>query len=118
MNDTLNKLARLSGFITAMIKSAEAEGGDTLSDGFVYMLQTTYSKAKDAWKGIDPLDVFADQLVMNTGRNFPKDLFLTGFKTLNDTIDKRVELEIAKLARLMTISQTIIESGGIHIEEE
>lgn len=118
MNDTLTKLAKLSAFIEASMKAAEAEGGDTLSDGFVYMLQTTYSKAKDAWKGIDPLDVFADQLVMNTGRNFPKDLFLTGFKTLNDTINKRVELEITKLARLMAISQTIIESGGIHIEEE
>ena len=54
---------------------------------------------------------------MNTGRNFPKDLFFTGFKTLSDTIDKRVELEIAKLARLITISQTILENGGIHIEE-
>ena len=116
MNDILDKLAKLSGFITAMMKSAEAEG-DTLSDGFVYMLQTTYIKAKDDWKGIEPLDVFADQLVMNMGHNFPKDLFMTGFKTLNDTINTRVEIEIAKLARLMAISQAIIENGGIHIEE-
>ena len=48
MNDTLNKLTALSGFLEGSMKSAEAEGGDTLSDGFVYMLQTTYSKAKDA----------------------------------------------------------------------
>jgi hypothetical protein len=118
MNETLTKLARLSAFVEASMKAAEAEDGDTLSDRFVYMLQTTYSKAKDAWNGIDPLDVFADQLVMNTGRNFPKDLFLTGFKTLNDTINKRVELEISQQARLMAISKVIIENGGIHIEEE
>lgn len=118
MNDILDKLAKLSGFITAMMKSAEAEG-DTLSDKFVYTLRTTYDTAKSEWKGgIEPLDVFADQLVMNVGINFPKDLFMTGFKTLNDTINTRVELEITKLTRLIAISQTIIESGGIHIEEE
>ena len=118
MNDVLTKLARLSAFVEASMKAAEAEDGDSLSDRFVYMLQTTYSKAKDAWKGIDPLDVFTDQLVTSVGHNFPKDLFMSGFKTLDDTINKRVELEIAQQARLMAISKVIIENGGIHIEEE
>lgn len=118
MNDVLNKLAKLSAFIEASIKAAEAEE-ETLSDGFVYTLRTTYDNSKNSWKGnIEPLDRFTDDLVTNVGYNFPKDLFLMGFKTLDDTIDKRVKLEITKLARLMAISQTIIENGGIHIEEE
>lgn len=116
MNDVLTKLARLSAFVEASMKATEAEDGDNLSDRFVYMLQTTYSKAKDAWKGVDPLDVFTDQLVTNVGYNFPKDLFITGFKTLNDTINKRVELEITQQARLMAISKVILENGGIHID--
>ena len=116
MNDILNKLAKLSAFIKVSMKSAEAED-DTLSDCFIYTLHESYDKAKSSWKGIDPLDSFADDLIRHVGYNFPKDLFIRGLKTLYDTIDTRVELEIAKLARLMVISQTIIEKGGIHIEE-
>ena len=117
MNDILNKLAKLSAFVEASMKSAEAEE-DTLSDEFVYTLRTTYENNKNTWKGnIEPLDRFTDDLVTSVGYNSPKDLFIRGFKTLNDTIDTRVEIEIAKLARLMVISQTIIENGGIHIEE-
>lgn len=118
MHNILNKLAKLSAFVEASIKAAEAEE-ETLSDVFVQKLRTTYENNKNAWEGnIEPLDRFTDDLVTNVGHNFPKDLFITGFKTLNDTIDKRVRLEIIKLARLMAISQTIIENGGIHIEEE
>ena len=116
MNDRLNKLAKLSGFITAMLESAEAEG-DTLSDEFVYILRTTYDAAKSEWKGIDPLDRFIDGLVTCTGLNFPKESFMEAFKLLNDTVAHRAKIEAIDQARLTLASLEIIAGGGIHIEE-
>lgn len=117
MNDILNKLAALSGFLEGSMKSAEAEE-DILSDSFVHTLRTTYDIAKSTWQGVDPLDRFADQLVMHTGHNFPKDSFMEAFKLLNDTVAHRAKIEAIDQARLMLAGLEIIAGGGIHIIEE
>jgi hypothetical protein len=115
MNDILNKLAALSGFLEGSMKSAEAEE-DILSDSFVHTLRTTYDIAKSTWQGVEPLDRFADQLVMHTGHNFPKDLFMETFKLLSDTVDHRARIEAMDQARFMLASLEIIAGGGIHID--
>ena len=115
MNDILNKLAALSGFLEGSMKSAEAEE-DTLSDEFVYTLRTTYDIAKSTWQGVDPLDRFADDLVTSVGINFPKNLFMSGFKLLNDTVAHRAKIEAIDQARFMLASLEIIAGGGIHID--